>query len=293
MISVFLSHSSKDKFFARKLAETMSSYDVRVWIDEAELKIGDSLVAKISAAIDKADFVAAILSHNSVRSDWVKKELQLAMTKEIGGRRVRVLPILIERCEIPEFLADKVYADFTDPDDFDGPLSKLLHAIGASRPTSTPTRPAKSVEPTPDKRFLSPAARADVLEEFDDVRIVGVDKDRAYRPDPEKQLYHIYLELSSHPPQEWVQIFEAERQFPRHTMWRHAWTEGNYIVVHCVPEEVKQYHLGDIKQDVATSNAKYREYLRRMAAERAREATRRKKMERNLDSALDDLDLGQ
>jgi len=101
---------------------------MQVWIDEAELKIGDSLVSKISAAIDKADFVAAILSHNSVRSKWVTKELQLAMTQEIEGRRVKVLPILIERCEVPEFLADKVYADFTDPDDFDGPLSRLLHA---------------------------------------------------------------------------------------------------------------------------------------------------------------------
>ena len=75
MISVFLSHSSKDKFFAKKLAETLSSYDLQVWIDEAELKIGDSLIGKISAAIDKSDFVAAILSHNSVRSNWVTKEV--------------------------------------------------------------------------------------------------------------------------------------------------------------------------------------------------------------------------
>lgn len=289
MISVFLSHSSKDKFFARKLAETLSSYDVRVWIDEAELKIGDSLVGKISTAIDKADFVAAILSHNSVRSNWVTKELQLAMTQEIEGRRVKVLPILIERCEIPEFLSDKVYADFTDPDDSDGPLSKLLHALGISRPTAAPVHNQTPAIVAPYKtRTTTPGA--DTLEGFDDIRIIGVDKDRAYRPDPEKLLYHVYFELSAHPPQEWVQIFEAERQFPRHTMWRHAWIEGNYVVVHCVPDEVKKYHLRDIQQDVASSNAKYRDYLKRVAAEKAREAQRRKKMEQDLDDALDGLD---
>jgi len=289
MISVFLSHSSKDKFFARKLAETLSSYGMQVWIDEAELKIGDSLVSKISAAIDKADFVAAILSHNSVRSKWVTKELQLAMTQEIEGRRVKVLPILIERCEVPEFLADKVYADFTDPDDFDGPLSRLLHALGISRPTATPAHLPKTAISAADTPRPA-ASGANTLEGFDDICIVGMDKDRAYRPDPEKLLYHLYFELSTHPPQEWVQIFEAERQFPRHTMWRHAWIEGNHVVVHCAPDEVKKYHLRDIKEDVSNSNAKYRGYLKRVSAEKTRETQRRKKIEQDLEDALDGLD---
>lgn len=206
MISVFLSHSSKDKFFARKLAETLSSYGVQVWIDEAEIKVGDSLVDKVSSAIDKADFVAAILSHNSVRSDWVKKELRLAMTQEIDGQRVKVLPVLVERCEVPEFLADKLYADFTDPDDFDTPLSRLLHALGVSRPTATPSRPPEATTPRPSERDATTSGTS-TLEEFDDIRVVGVDKARTYRPDPDKGLYRIYFRLSARPSLEWAQIF--------------------------------------------------------------------------------------
>ena len=155
MSSIFLSHSSRDKQFARRLAETLTSHGVQVWIDEAELKIGDSLIGKISAAIDKADFVAAILSQNSVRSNWVQKELQLAMTKEIEGRRVTVLPILIERCEIPGFLADKVYADFTDPEDFDGPLFKVLRAVGVSRHTPALPAASKASRPIPQGVVVS------------------------------------------------------------------------------------------------------------------------------------------
>lgn len=288
MPSVFLSHSSKDKFFARKLAETLTENGIDVWIDEAELRVGDSLVGKISAAIEKADYVAAILSPRSVRSSWVQQELRLAMTQEIGGREIKVLPILIESCEIPAFLADKLYADFSDPDDFDGPLEKLLHALGVARPTTAGRERVETGAGKPAGTQTPPRA---TLEGFDDLRIVGIDKGRAYRPDPEKHLFHIYLELSAHPPQEWVQIFDAERQFPRHTMWRHAWLEGQYIVVHCVPEEIKKYHLRDLKQDVAQSNDKYREHLQRAAAERVRRDTEEKRLLDGLDSALDDLDI--
>ena len=68
MPSVFLCHSSKDKAFARKLASMLKANGVDVWIDEAEVRIGDSLIHKIGSAIDETDYVAAILSYNSVTS---------------------------------------------------------------------------------------------------------------------------------------------------------------------------------------------------------------------------------
>ena len=40
MSSIFLCHSSQDKFFVRKLAEALRNEGVRVWLDEAEIKIG-------------------------------------------------------------------------------------------------------------------------------------------------------------------------------------------------------------------------------------------------------------
>jgi len=284
MPSIFLSHSSKDKFFARKLAEALTRYGVTVWIDEAELRVGDSLIDKISSAIHATDFVAAVLSHSSVNSNWVKKELQLAMSREIDGKQIVVLPILIDRCEIPLFLTDKLYADFTDADNFDAPMERLLHAIGVSVTTKSPPAPVTTTG-TP-VTIPSPES----LVEFDDIRIVGLDNNRLYRPDPQKALYHVYLELSSSPPMEWSQIFDAERRFPRHTMWRRAWVEERYVVVHCVPNEVKQFHLNDIKQDVANSNAKYREFLRRVAQEEARQANREAQEQERLNEAFDGLD---
>ena len=112
MPSIFLSHNSRDKPFVRKLATRLSEAGVVVWLDEVHLTIGDSLIDKIADAIDRVQFVAAIVSQHSNTSSWVKKELSLAMTKEISGSTKVILPIVIDDCELPNALKDKLYADF-------------------------------------------------------------------------------------------------------------------------------------------------------------------------------------
>jgi hypothetical protein len=271
--SIFMSHSSRDKFFVRTLAEHLINYGINVWIDEAEINIGDSLTEKIGKAIESTDYVGVVLSHNSINSEWVQRELQIALQKEIKWKKVVVLPILIETVEIPPFLKDKLYADFTSPDKFEHELSKLLRALGASAEKEKETRITKPVEiPTKTPSQLTATERK--LTTFEDIKISEIDDSKSYKPDPTKLLYNIYLKLSDSPPTEWQRIFEAERRFPRHTMWRDAWIEGEYIVVHCVPDEIEKYHANDLKEDVTNSNLKYRQYLTEEAQKEAKKADR-------------------
>ncbi len=289
MPKVFLSHSSKDKAFARKLAEELTANGAQVWIDEAELKIGDSLIQRIGDAVADSDYMAVVLSQNSVQSSWVLHELSMAMSRELKERRVTVLPILKDKCDIPVFLRDKLYADFTDPANFQASLTKILRAVGIT--ISTPARAATPPGPTPARGPSPPLSLGtpQPLQTFEDLQIVGVDRSRSSKPDPTKLLYNIYLELSSYPPEEWVQIFDAERQFPRHSMWRRAWIDGAHIVVSCTPEELSQYHLPDLREDVTTSNKKYREYLYRETAKHAQRAKRERADRDSFDSAIDKL----
>jgi hypothetical protein len=287
---LFLSHSWKDKFFVDKLAEQLATRGVEVWVDSAELKVGDSLLQSISKAIADNDHFAIILSHNSVSSNWVQRELELAMTLVLEKKNRRILPILIERCEVPLFLRDLLYADFTDARNFDSALVRVLGALGIEVKTSVVSVPEP---PKPQPKVPPPkeAATSGMLGWFEDIHIVEVDKQRTYKPDEESALYNVYLKLSAVPPGEWTQIFEAEREFPRHSMWRRAWIESDYVIVHCVPEEMKQYHLRDVKQDVASSNAKYRDYLMRAERQRVSDAQRLEKERGMLDDTLDGLDL--
>ena len=52
-MKIFLSHSSKDKEFVRKLADDLKTYGLSVWFDEWEIKVGDSITNKISQGIDE------------------------------------------------------------------------------------------------------------------------------------------------------------------------------------------------------------------------------------------------
>ena len=129
MPGLFLSHNSKDKRFARQLAAELSGNGVRVWIDEAEMRAGDSLLRKIGEGIQRADFLGVVLSPNSIASRWVQKEVEVAATMEIEGHGPKVIPILYKDCEIPVFLRDKLYADFRNRSMFQHSLMKLLDAV--------------------------------------------------------------------------------------------------------------------------------------------------------------------
>jgi TatD DNase family protein len=92
--------------------------------------VGDSLIEKICQGIDGMDYVAALISKASVRSSWVAKELDIAMNQEIAGRRVKVLPLLVDDCELPGFLKGKAYADFRTPDRYHASLMAVLRRLG-------------------------------------------------------------------------------------------------------------------------------------------------------------------
>jgi hypothetical protein len=135
MSNIFLSHSHADKRFARKIANDLMAFGHKVWIDEAELKIGDSLIEKIATGLFEVDYVAAIISSHSIKSNWVSKELTIASTREINEKRVVVLPILIERVELPGFLVDKFYGVFINKRLYKRQFDLLLRTLRTSYPT--------------------------------------------------------------------------------------------------------------------------------------------------------------
>src|SRR4051794_39132022 len=91
LISIFISYSHGDKAIACKLADGLTKYGLRVWIDEGELMIGDSIIDRVSNAIAEVHFVVAPVSRNSVKSSWCQKEIALALTGGLKRRGVKIL----------------------------------------------------------------------------------------------------------------------------------------------------------------------------------------------------------
>jgi len=124
---IFISYSHQDKKFVDKLAANLVANKVSIWLDRWELHVGDSLIDKIQEAITDSSALLVILTNSSTKSEWCKKELNSGLIKELEERRVVILPVLMENCDIPLFLREKMYADFRH--DFDEGLQTILESV--------------------------------------------------------------------------------------------------------------------------------------------------------------------
>ena len=90
---VFISHASEDKAeVARPLAEALQNGGLRVWYDEFELRIGNSLRQKIDKGLANSRFGVVILSRSFFAKGWPNYELDGLVTRAVSGEQI-ILPI--------------------------------------------------------------------------------------------------------------------------------------------------------------------------------------------------------
>jgi len=98
----FISHSDRDHDFVIQLKRELEEYGLPIWFDLVQLRAGDSLRTKITDAIRKNDFLAVLLSPESVNSDWVKAEINTALDDELRESKVKLIPVLLPGCNLSE-----------------------------------------------------------------------------------------------------------------------------------------------------------------------------------------------
>jgi hypothetical protein len=165
LYDVFISHASEDKAtFARPLAERLTSLGLKVWLDEFELTIGDSLRRSIDRGLESSRFGVVILSHDFFRKEWPNKELDGLVAREDGKSKV-ILPVWhgVTREDVGKFsptLADKLAANSAAGV---AAVAEVLHkaiarssAINPPTPADTAARSTESIQdPRRGRRELS------------------------------------------------------------------------------------------------------------------------------------------
>ncbi|NOH01164.1 MAG: DUF1883 domain-containing protein [Chloroflexi bacterium] len=110
---VFISHATEDKDeIVRPLAHALQEGGLRVWYDEFELKIGDSLRRKIDAGLANSRFGIVVLSQSFFSKGWTNYELDGLVTRSVTGEQI-LLPIWhkVSKQEVVKYspsLADKL-----------------------------------------------------------------------------------------------------------------------------------------------------------------------------------------
>ena len=135
---VFISHATEDKDeVARPLATSLVSHGLKVWYDEFELRIGDSLRRKIDFGLARSRFGVVVISPSFFAKNWPQYELDGLVTREMTGEQV-ILPLWhqISKQEVighSPSLADKVArntSDFT----VDEIAAEIADVIGEGSP---------------------------------------------------------------------------------------------------------------------------------------------------------------
>lgn len=111
---VFVSHSSVDTPFAKEVAVELGLFHFKVWYDDWEIAIGESIVERVFAGLNGSDVLLIVLSRAAVASRWVKEELDVAVMRRLSENDIRILPVLIENCDVPTPLRHIRYADFRE-----------------------------------------------------------------------------------------------------------------------------------------------------------------------------------
>lgn len=123
----FLSHNSKDKPIAEKIGRRLLRHNIDVWFDKWDIYAGESLTSKIEEGIQESSVFVVLLSSNSVKAKWVKEELRIAIQRRLNDPDFKLIPIKLEECDIPGFLKDYLYIDWTN--NHGDPFLSLLRAI--------------------------------------------------------------------------------------------------------------------------------------------------------------------
>jgi TIR domain len=127
---VFISHRSSEDAFAEALARRLGQESIVPFFDKWDVKAGDSIPGKIEGAFGRSIACVIILSDDFILGQWATAEMDTAITKRIQ-EDYRVIPVLYEKCDVPELLKPLRHVDFSshDPQTFESKFGELIDAI--------------------------------------------------------------------------------------------------------------------------------------------------------------------
>ena len=90
---IFLSYDSKDGKSAKEFTRRLSAVGFEIWDSAQELLPGDNWALKVGKALEESDAMIVLLSPESVKSQWVRREIEYA----VGSRKYegRLIPVMV------------------------------------------------------------------------------------------------------------------------------------------------------------------------------------------------------
>jgi TIR domain len=130
---VFVSyrHDGVDRDFAAQLVSALEADGYRVAIDERDFPANASFLQQMERCVRESRFTVAVISSRYLESGNCQEEAVICKVLDMGDRKRRLIPLVIEPVPMPAWLYGIVGIDFTKPDPLVDPIDKLRATLGA------------------------------------------------------------------------------------------------------------------------------------------------------------------
>lgn len=134
---VFFSYNRNDKLEVIEIAENLKARGLKVWVDEWELRPGDSFQVAIEKMIKETNAVAIFVGDSGI-GHWENTEMR-ACIQQFVERGMIVIPVILSNVEeepkLPLFLSGLTWVDFRKGSKVEA-LARLEWGITGRKPQS-------------------------------------------------------------------------------------------------------------------------------------------------------------
>ena len=161
--SSFISYSTKDEDFAKRLHSKMREEGLRVWYAPEDMRAGREHDTQIDDAIRVYDKLLLVVSEPSMNSGWVRREIRKARLNEGPNKPRKIFPIRLVSIDTikawepidprtGEDLAEELlkfhipdFSNWKDHDSFETGFARLLRDLKAEESRVRNRRPCASI----------------------------------------------------------------------------------------------------------------------------------------------------
>lgn len=126
----FISYSHSDEKFVEKLATDLAANKFDVFFDKWCITYGQNISNTIKSALNNCNKIIAVISQKYLMSDWATFERDFHWSEIHLHHSTKLIPIIIESCELPNEINQLLYIDFKKGKKvYDEKLTELKRAI--------------------------------------------------------------------------------------------------------------------------------------------------------------------
>lgn len=123
-------HGGEDGEFARNLVQELEAAGFRLAIDERDFRAEQSFLQEMERCIRESRFTLALISARFLESGNTEEEALITKILDMGERKRRLVPLILQRVEMPVWMYGIVGIDFTAEAGMVSPIEKLKATLG-------------------------------------------------------------------------------------------------------------------------------------------------------------------